>query len=124
MGLSLFIIAVTFLPFMTRLLLELRTTFGWMWNEWQLYSQLWREILKDQIKVIFSMLPFISPIVNLAKIVRLSQIDDGDVEAENIQLQIGSLSNWEPFLESLPQFIVQLYVTINETPNTSYPHQL
>merc|ERR1712126_65776 len=82
-------------------------------------SQLWREILKDQIKVIFSMLPFISPIVNLAKIVRLSQIDVGDVEAENIQLQMGSLSNWEPFLESLPQFIVQLYLSINNAPNTS-----
>merc|ERR1712126_343222 len=46
-GLSLFIIAVTFLPFMTRLLLELRTTFGWMWNEWQLYSQLWKVIDQD-----------------------------------------------------------------------------
>ena len=71
-GLSLFIIAVTFLPFVVRLLLELKTTFGWIWNEWKLFLLLWREILKDQINVVFSMLPFISPFVNLAKIVRLS----------------------------------------------------
>lgn len=112
-GLTIF---VTFLPFFVRIFIEIINTMSWMIKEWNLFLYLWDKILMDQAIDLFSILPFISPIFNFDKIICLSQVKDGDPEAENILLKIGSHSSWEPFLESLPQLILQVYISIQTCP--------
>ena len=105
-----------FLPFFIRIIIEIKNTLNWMIREWELFVALWDKILLDQALDLFSILPFISSIFNFEKIISLSQVKDGYPEAENIQLKMGSHSSWEPFLESLPQFVLQLYVSIQTRP--------
>ena len=112
-------ILVTFLPFFVRLLIELKNTLHWILKDRILFLSLWDKILLNQAKDVVSVLPFVSPIINLGKIITLSQIHDGDPEAENTQLQMASHSSWEPFLESLPQFVLQLFVSIKRPPGSA-----
>ena len=109
-------ISFTFLPFFVRIIIEIKNTMNWMIRERNLFLALWDKILLEQARDLFSILPFISPIFNFEKIISLSQVKDGYPEAENIQLKMGSHSSWEPFLESLPQFVLQLYVSIQTRP--------
>ena len=70
----------------------------------------WKDMLLIRTKNSFKHFPFLQPIVNLKRLVKLSQMEGGTLRAEKTLIKIQEDSNLEPFLESAPQLGVQLYI--------------
>jgi hypothetical protein len=96
-------VGTMFLPFMAKLLTEiiysLQCLFG---NDRHIYRNVWREFVMDRLKNVFSQLPFVIPLLNLANLIKLSCLHGTDLQTEQIMFKMGSQTGWEPFMESAP----------------------
>ena len=101
---------VMFLPFLVKLMQESVTMYKFYHEDSEVMKQNWKAILKIRLKTAFKHFPFFQPIVNLRKLVKLSQMVEGTLEAEKTMIQLQENSNLEPFLESAPQMGVQMYI--------------
>ena len=107
-------LSVPFLPFLVRLALETKSTLSLLWEDFPLLKSIWRDLLTSQAIDTASMLPYVAPLKNLSEIQKLTTCKDGQKEAQEIQLKMGSHSNWEPYMESGPQILIQLYIWLKE----------
>ena len=100
-------ISVTFLPFLARVFIEIKNLLS---TERDVLRATLKEHLLESLQKVIAMLPFVTPFVNIMRVYELAHFKDGNVEAEKVMLGMGSHGNWEPFLEGLPQLLLQLYI--------------
>ena len=103
-------ISVTFLPFFGKLLSEITQILQIKRKQANLFSAMWKFLIRDKLKQALAQLPFIQPGVTLGQIRQLSRLSSEDVEAEKILFRMASDMVWEPFLEAGPQFTLQLLI--------------
>lgn len=109
-------VIVPFFPFFVKMVMEVWYTLKYICNSPQLFKAVWKEFSFQRIKNTIFHLPFIAPLINVGSIIQLTLFKDGQPGAESIQLEMGTNGNWEPFLESGPQLVLQLYILIEKPP--------
>ena len=108
-------IALPFFPWLSKSIIEFNSTIKMAYQHFELFTELKRTILISKLKCSLTHLPFVQPLSNLDSIVELASMKES--EAESIVLKLGSQSNWEPFLEALPQLVLQFYIVLQMNSN-------
>ena len=103
-------LVVTFLPFLVKLLQELTYTLRCFFQDYKVFQQHTGRFVRVRIKNVAKHLPFIQPIVNLYRLIRLGKMKENEVRAEKLLMKMGEDSNLETFLESAPQTSLQIFI--------------
>ena len=103
----------TFFPFFVTIIKEVWFTVKYFYQSFDIVNQHKKEFLCRRIILILRHLPFIQPITNLTRILKLAQMQQGKMKTEKTLMKLQEDSNMEPFLESSFQMMIQLYILIN-----------